>query len=177
MPTYDYRSAGAYFVTIVTADRACLFAGPPLSRLAERCWLALPQHFAHVALDAWVLMPNHIHGVIVFQRGPDECDDNDAPRRTSVQPGSLGAVVGNFKSVTTRRINRLRRTPAAPVWQRNYYERVIRDEAELHRVRDYIAVNPLRWTLDRENPDRSDYADDWTPVEDDWFGRGAPDGS
>jgi len=122
-------------------------------------------------------MPNHLHGVVVFQTGPVDYADNDAPRRTSVQRGSLGAVVGNFKSVSTRRINGLRRTPAVRVWQRNYYERVIRDEAELRRVRDYIAVNPLRWALDRENPERSDCADDWTPVEDDWFGRCAPDGS
>ncbi|RKY87205.1 hypothetical protein DRQ11_06870, partial [candidate division KSB1 bacterium] len=66
--------------------------------------------------------------------------------------GSLGAIVGNFKSVTARRINRIRKTPGTPVWQRNYYEHIGRNETELARIREYIRLNPLKWELDRENP-------------------------
>ena len=67
-------------------------------------------------------------------------------------PGSLGVIVGNFKSVTARRVNRLRRTPGAPVWQRNYYEHVVRDERALNAIRQYIADNPARWAWDTYNP-------------------------
>ena len=89
--------------------------------------------------------------------------------RPGLQPGSLGTVVGTFKSVTARRINRLRRTPSFPVWQRNYYERIVRDERELQHIRAYITANPTRWNLDRENPDRIEARDAWSPDEDQWF--------
>jgi hypothetical protein len=88
----------------------------------------------------------------------------------SLQPGSLGAIVGNFKSVTTRRINRIRRTPGVALWQRNYYERVVRNGRELQRMRNYIAANPVRWTLDRENPQQGEERDEWNADEDSWFG-------
>lgn len=76
-------------------------------------------------------------------------------RPTGPPSGSLGAIVGNFKSVTTRRINRMRKTPGGPVWQRNYYEHIIRDEGELRRIRNYILANPARWAQDQENPRRA----------------------
>lgn len=70
-------------------------------------------------------------------------------------PRSLGAIVGNFKSVTARRIHRIRHATETPVWQRNYYEHIVHDEEELRRIREYIRLNPLKWELDRENPDRT----------------------
>jgi putative transposase len=195
LPDYDYRSAGAYFITIVSADRDCLFEQLALRSVVEQCWLALPRHFTHATLDVWVVMPNHVHGVVVldsslsrgeaspinsapahasareFAAGSDVCLHTEMPRSyVSLQPGSLGAIVGNFKSVTTRRINRIRRTPGVAVWQRNYYERVVRNGRELQRMRNYIAANPVRWTLDRENPQQGEERDEWTADEDTWFG-------
>lgn len=73
-------------------------------------------------------------------------------KRPCVMPGSLGVIVRSFKSAVTKRINELRRTPGAPVWQRNYYERIIRNDRELSRIRQYIADNPMKWDLDRDNP-------------------------
>ena len=87
---------------------------------------------------------------------------------------SLGTLIGTFKSVTTRRINRVRRMPAAPVWQRNYHERVVRNERELDRIRAYIAANPMRWALDRENPGRVGCRDEWNADEDLWFTAAPP---
>jgi putative transposase len=78
-----------------------------------------------------------------------DADGNALP----LQRGSLGAIVGNLKSVTARRINRIRHTPGMDVWQRNYYEHIIRNERALERIREYIINNPLRWELDIENPD------------------------
>jgi REP element-mobilizing transposase RayT len=146
LPAYDYRSAGAYFVTICTYERELLFEDPVLRRVAERLWQRIPRHFPHVRLDEWVIMPNHIHGILVIVGDP-------LPRRASgVEAGSLGAIVGNFKSVAARRINRLRGTPGMPVWQRNYYEHVVRDEGTLKAIRQYIADNPAQWEWDTYNP-------------------------
>jgi REP element-mobilizing transposase RayT len=69
----------------------------------------------------------------------------------------LGAIVGQYKSAVTKRINRIRKTPGTPVWQRNYYEHIIRNEDELRRIREYIRLNPMKWELDRENPNRTGY--------------------
>ena len=91
-------------------------------------------------------MPNHLHGIVVNPGKPLQ------GRPIGVTPGSLGAIVGNFKAVTARRINRLRRTPGAPAWQRNYYEQMARNEWELSDIRQYIAGNPERWAWDTYNP-------------------------
>lgn len=171
---YDYAHAGAYFVTLVTRGRECIFGeivdgemrANPLGEIAAYYWQELPRHFALVTMDAFVVMPNHAHGIIMIAADStgeaSAAQVSDTSRRSSAdasplrpigtQSGSLGAVVQNFKSVTTRKINQRRATPGAPVWQRNYYERIIRDEAELNRIRRYIVENPLRWALDAENP-------------------------
>ncbi len=169
LPGYDYRAPGTYFVTVVAADRDCLLVEPACRSVVERCWRAIPRHLARTRLDLWVVMPNHMHGIIVIDSPlPPERGDAEQTRRLGRQ--SLGAIVGNFKSVTARRINRIRRTPGVPVWQRNYYERVVRNDRELQRIREYIALNPARWALDRENPQRTGESDEWAADEDLWFG-------
>ena len=173
---YDYAQSGAYFVTICTHDRACLFgeivndamALNAMGDIAQRCWEAIPTHFPNVELDAFIVMPNHIHGIVLIiadqpasptppSVGAQQCCAPTSPNanhKINVAPRSLGAIVRSFKSAATKEINRLRSTPAAPVWQRNYYERIIRNERELHAVRDYIERNPQRWALDAENTRR-----------------------
>lgn len=177
MPGYDYTQPGAYFITICTHGRACLFNDPVLRGVAETYWRAIPQQARHVALDAWVIMPNHLHGILVINNPapsvgarhslhvlsfmqehangaknavtPEPFGNGSPPR--GAPPGSLGAIVGSFKAVTARRINSIRHTPGANVWQRNYYEHVIRNERTLQRIREYISNNPLSWDLDIEN--------------------------
>lgn len=168
---YDYANVGAYFVTIVTYQRELLFDNKVFHRVAETMWGRLPRHFRYVRLDECVVMPNHIHGILWIVReerhSPDELTDQDLPdnvvpltgsenvwNASPVQliPGSLGAIIGNFKSVTARRINQIRKSPGEPVWQRNYYDHIIRDEDDLMRVRRYILENPIRWVEDSENP-------------------------
>lgn len=135
---YDYTQGGAYFVTIVTHNRAGLFDDIVLRRVVESHWRNIPRHFPNVVLDEWIVMPNHLHGIIVIT--------DDAPS------DSLGAIIGNFKSVTARRINAIRKTLGAPVWQRNYWERIVRNENGLNRIREYIINNPANWNTDEENP-------------------------
>ena len=162
---YDYRSAGAYFVTICTHRRALLFDHSPFAEVAREQWAVSASLRAGIALDAFVVMPNHVHGVVWLvptAATPVPVGSVGAQRaaplrgapgaRPRVAAGSLGAFVRAYKAAVARAINRLRRTAAAPVWQRNYYEHVVRDQPDLDRIRRYVADNPRRWAFDRENP-------------------------
>jgi putative transposase len=157
LPKYDYTQDGAYFVTIVTYQRELLFDDPVLRQIVETFWRRIPLHMPHVKSDTCVVMPNHFHGILWLMKtglGTSTPDTISSPQSLLVA-GSLGAIVGNFKSITTRRINQVRKTPGQPVWQRNYYEHIIRHEKELNAIREYILDNPANWLQDVENPDRT----------------------
>ncbi|KPL89058.1 transposase [Ardenticatena maritima] len=168
---YDYTQPGAYFVTICTHERAHLFGRVVDGEMVLNAWgeIVRDEWFrtadirANVELyaDEFVVMPNHVHGIIWIV----ETDLVGAQRRcaptgpspggitpNNVAPGSLGAIVRAFKSAVTRRINIQRNTPGGRIWQRNYYEHIIRTQRALHAIRRYIADNPRRWHLDRHNP-------------------------
>ncbi len=167
---YDYTQHGAYFVTLCTQHRRCLFGAVAegemqlnaLGRIVEECWLAILDHFPHVEIDALVIMPNHLHGIIVITGGV--VAQHAAPLQTptdlkhpnpsipNVKAGSVGAIARSFKSAATKRINECWCASGDTVWQRNYYERIIRDEKELNDTRQYIEANPARWAEDIENP-------------------------
>ena len=146
LKNYDYRNAGSYFVTICAQQRACIFGEikngnlllTEAGALAQRVWAELPTHYPNVKLDEFVVMPNHMHGIVTLK--------NPAT--------SLSEIVRAFKTFAARHINTFRGTQGMPVWQRNYYERVIRDENEFLLIREYIRNNPLQWALDEENPER-----------------------
>jgi putative transposase len=164
---YDYAQAGAYFVTICTHGQNCFLGeivdeGMMLSsygKIAKTCLEGIPQHFAHAKVDAFVIMPNHLHGIIVLANMTEVAAQHAAPLRNDVPlrpaPGSLSTIVRSFKSASTKRINELRGMARTLFWQRNYYEHVIRNDRDMDRIREYIATNPLKWALDRENPQRS----------------------
>jgi putative transposase len=204
---YDYASAGAYFVTVCTQDRACVFGdvvdgemrANACGRIVQDVWAGLASRYANVELDAFVVMPNHVHGIIVLMAGVMNHArtggaDGDAGRgarrgaihcaqmnpegamaegamnhegminhaRTIGEMGAansragaagvppLGEVVRAFKAISTRLIHR-DVMPGTAVWQRNYYESIIRDEDSLNRVRAYVSANPARWLTDRDN--------------------------
>jgi len=150
LAAYDYAQAGVYFVTIVCKDRALLLEEPSFRAVAEEAWHWLTNRYEFVQLDEYVVMPNHLHGIVIIAdpcRGGSRTAPTNGPKRKT-----LGRLVGAFKTVSTKRINEFRGTPGLPVWQRNYYERVVRDDDELTDIRQYIADNPVRWAEDRENP-------------------------
>jgi putative transposase len=176
---YDYSQAGAYFITICSLHRECLFSDiadgkmrlNELGQVVMDCWFAMVEHFPNVQLDEFVVMPNHFHGILQIiesvgakqevSASPDfgnnykqgEAGESFAsPLPHGTISGSFAAVIQNFKSVSTRKTNKIRNNPGCPVWQRNYYERIIRNDAELERAREYIVNNPLKWELDKENP-------------------------
>ena len=148
---YDYARPGAYFLTVVCRERALLLVDATTQEVVEQAWRWLADQYEFVDLDEYVVMPNHLHGIIVIRdrRGDSRIAPTDMRKRKP-----LGRIVGAFKTVSTKRMNTMQGTPGLPLWQRNYYEHVIRDEQELERVREYIADNPLKWERDPENPAR-----------------------
>lgn len=167
---YDYTQAGWYFVTICTYQRLFLFDDPRLRAIAEEAWCTMPHIDPFVQLDEWVVMPNHMHGIIIILDQPPTRPEHDAEevplptngftRRSdmpglgiNVIPGSLSAIIRTYKTRVTRRANRLNRLTGGPIWQRNFWEHVIRDQEELDAIRHYIRDNPRRWSEDRDNLD------------------------
>jgi len=164
LSNWDYQAPAAYFVTICTHQREHLFDDPVWADAAKSAWQAIPGHTSRVLLDEWVLMPNHFHGILVLvdgtsgsistspfdMRWASQADDNPRPF-ANAPSGSLGAVIRSYKAVVTRRINRMRQTPSGKVWQRGYYERIIRNDRELERIRAYILNNPARWAAEPDD--------------------------
>ena len=155
---YDYTQNGAYFVTIVTYQREPLFGEivdgvmqlNEWGEIARREWFKTAElrPFVELYEDEFVVMPNHAHGILWMN------DDVGAERRSAptdmphVTAGSLGAIVRAYKSAVTYAINAARQTRGMVVWQRNYYEHIIRNDADLNRIRNYIVNNPLKWADD-----------------------------
>lgn len=163
---FDYSQAGAYFVTVVTQNRLCVFGEiqnemmilNDIGKMIENCWLDLPNRFPTIDVDEYVIMPNHFHGIIIITDQPvgstlvvDQTGVGTSPTPT------VGDIIGAFKSITTHEyIIGVKRSGWSPfdrrIWQRNFYEHIIRNDADLQRVREYIQYNPLKWNLDQENP-------------------------
>jgi putative transposase len=173
---YDYSQPGAYFVTLVAHQRQSIFGEVAngvmhlnqYGEILHQVWLDFPRHYPHVSLDAFILMPNHVHGIMVLHdcrggsvgnrslptgamSGEDLLPEMAQTRPYHVRHG-LSEIVCAFKSFSARRINVLRKTPNIPVWQRNYYEHIVRDQSELNRIKQYILDNPMKWAEDKENP-------------------------
>ena len=166
LPGYDYTSLGAYLVGLVSWQRECVFgevvAGEmrlsKIGLMAQHEWERLPRRFPYLELDIFTIMPNHIHGILVVVGNAPHVDvpaggqpkslipvTSDIllnPWLTRVAPGSLGAIVRAFKSSVTLRYNRRFSSSGVNLWQRNYYDRIIRNEEELGRIRLYIQHNP-----------------------------------
>ena len=172
---YDYAQVGAYFITIVTERRSCLFGKiidgemylNSAGHLVESAWSQLPEHFPDSEPDVFVVMPNHVHGIIhITDRTKIVGAQHAAPLSEShVQPGSLGAIVRSFKSTVSRLYNQKYTKSGLGIWQRNYYEHIVRDETSLLRIREYIVTNPARWSVDPENPTAThrESTDIWRP--------------
>lgn len=172
---FNYSESGAYFVTICAKDRARLF-GEILNGvmcvnrfggIVQECWNDLQNHYAMIALDSFVVMPNHVHGIIVIVERDRTVGEGLRPSPTGVERHGLPEIMRAFKSFSARRINEIRCTPGLPVWQRNYFEHIIRNDKSLNDIREYIAANPQRWQDDKENVslNANDKLDMWLNAE------------
>ncbi|MCC6158352.1 MAG: transposase [Deltaproteobacteria bacterium] len=186
---YDYSLPGAYFVTLCVSGRLCLFGDvfddevrlTTAGEIARIRWSELPGRFGHIALSDFIVMPNHIHGILIneldtYDRAPDSSTVRTVVGARFIAPNSeaiaanspstahsaraptLGNIVRAFKATTAREIRE--HVDPAFAWQRNYYERVIRDDDEMKRIRKYIIENPIRWNIDRDNPDATTDGDE-----------------
>jgi len=172
LPNYDYSQAGAYYVTIVTWHRECLFGEVVKGEMklnqyglvAKQQWEKLPKRFPNIELGAFVIMPNHEHGIIVITDGRGTAEnrmgyDGESSRRAPTHEqfqrpvkGSVPTIIRSYKSSVAYRINLMRGTEGVPVWQRNYYEHIIRNECDLQNTTSYIESNPMMWDEDDNNP-------------------------
>ncbi len=169
---FDYTSAGAYFLTICVQQGQCTLGEinggemhPSIfGRIAAECWDDLPNHYPHLILDAFVVMPNHVHGILVLDDISVGADFK--PASTTDSPDTVGAglkpaptqrhalpeIVRAFKTFSARRINVMKNVKGIPFWQRNYYEHIIRNERSYFAIRDYIYDNPINWQKDQLYP-------------------------
>jgi REP element-mobilizing transposase RayT len=165
---YDYAQQGAYFVTICTYQRQCWFGEildgrmylNQIGNVVTQEWVRSSQIRQEIELDTWVIMPNHIHGIVLITEINNLGAQSLTPLHTPTlspeplhrQSRSLSTFIAGFKASVTKQINIIRQAPGIPMWQRNYHESIIRDEESLHTIRQYIINNPQSWTDDPENP-------------------------
>ncbi|KRT65801.1 MAG: hypothetical protein XU11_C0019G0022 [Candidatus Dadabacteria bacterium CSP1-2] len=155
---YDYSQGGACFITICARNKELYFQQhPELKRILIRQWQEIPDRYANIRLDEFVIMPNHIHGIIIV--GATLAVAQAREKRAGARPApTIGEIIGIFKSLCLhdwlKYIKENRIDAVGKFWQRNYYEHIIRNEDELNKIREYIQNNPLKWNLDRENPER-----------------------
>lgn len=155
---YDYAQIGAYFVTVCTQNRECLFGDvvddemqlSDAGHIVVAEWLKTAEIRQKIELDRWAVMPNHFHGIVVIINDSEFENGRGTARRSPTmeqfgQPveGSIPTSVRSFKSAATKRINEMRGTPGAALWQRNDYEHILRDKTALARIREYIINNSL----------------------------------
>ena len=144
---FSYHTPGAYFVTVCTHLRDCILGSidggilipSSFGKIVTETWERLPIIYPGTKLDQFTLMPNHIHAVLFLT-------EELSPKH------NLSKIMRGFKTWSARKINETRESKGSPVWQRSFYDRIIRDEQELQQIRAYIINNPLKWELDRENP-------------------------
>jgi len=166
LPGYDYSRPGLYYVTICVRNGKCILGnikkGKMILNKAGRCvnnlWLELPIRFPMIKLNAFIVMPNHIHGIIKIDQSPEKVGAGIAPPRklqmiskkgAASSTSTLGNIIRIFKSISAHQVNRLLSRSGA-LWQRNYYEHIIRNEIEWECIYKYIQANPMNWDIDRE---------------------------
>lgn len=173
---YNYTLPGIYFITICTYQRECLFGEivdgemqlNDMGKVVRSHWLKLPSHHSHLRLDTFIIMPNHLHGILELTNhhgvGAGLADQLSIKTiNLSTKPAhpspplppkfrSLTEIIRGFKTFSARHINRMRKASGVPVWQRNYYEHIIRNEEALQNIQIYIENNPQSWQQDQLHP-------------------------
>ncbi|MFA6522170.1 MAG: transposase [Patescibacteria group bacterium] len=174
LPAYDYSRPATYFITFNTRYFEEIFGTiennkmqlNDFGKIIEKYWIALPNHFPYLRLDTYIIMPNHLHGIIEiiprdetavragFPRPLDSLRIEATGRGTRPLRRTLGQIIAYFKYQSTKRINEIRQSPGKLIWHRSFHDRIIRNDIELHRIRVYIRENPRNWSL-KSTPEAS----------------------
>ncbi|MEA2077453.1 MAG: transposase [Candidatus Marinimicrobia bacterium] len=171
IPEFDYSTSGSYFITICTYKMNCIFGEinnekmilDDCGKIAEKYWLEIPMHFPRAEMDSFIVMPNHIHGIIniIDDVGARHVEPGNKQNKhvgarhvepginkyQRIIPGSIGSIIRSYKSAVTKWIHK--NTTINNVWQRNYYEYIIQNDNELYRIQEYIYYNPLNWQIEK----------------------------
>ena len=158
LPKYDYTQEGAYFITVVTQNRNCIFGQivdgvmclNPSGNIVSQVWQSIPKHHPNTVVNPFIIMPNHLHGIIQIVGARRAVPLHQSEEFGKPVPGSIPTIVRSFKSETTRQINIMRHSSGAKIWQRNYYEHIIRDQKDYENINKYILTNPQNWNNDSE---------------------------
>jgi putative transposase len=171
LPGYDYSQPGAYFVTLCTWLRKCIFGViedgmmqlNQAGQIAQKEWIRLGMRFPNADITNFVIMPNHVHGVVAIGKENksfdiDRTTNNSTPQnlvmiQNQIIPGSLGAIIRAYKAFVSLRLHVILQYHG-PIWQRNYYEHIISNELDLQNICEYIELNPYQWEQDRFFGDR-----------------------
>lgn len=165
LQSWDYGNNGIYFVTICTANRENYFGEidkdnmllNDVGKIANECWLDIPNHFSHVELDTHIIMPNHLHGIIIIDNIPRRDDllgrletqgRHNTPDERKWKPGTLGVIINQYKravSIQARKFN------SGFAWQSRFHDHIVRDTESYQKINNYIRENPLFWKDDRYN--------------------------
>ena len=179
---------GAYFVTACTKDRQFLFESAGAKLAVDSAWQSLPDIFANIELSELVVMPNHIHAIVwimgegCYRIHPGTWKDNhlcrggppsgmlreQLPTPTEIAFETLSNIIGAFKTTAATRINKLRGVVGVHVWQKSFYDRIVRNDHELECIHKYIQHNPVKWAEDRDNPSSSKYSSRAKSIDDYW---------
>jgi REP-associated tyrosine transposase len=178
---YDYSTPGAYFITACTKDRELLFDAPDTKLAVESAWRSVLDIFANIELDEFVVMPNHVHGIVWIKaegayrlhpgtwKRDNSCRVGQLPEPTTVTKfETLSNIIGAFKTTASTRINKLRGTMGLPVWQKSFHDRIVRNQRELEQIQKYILNNPIQWKADRDNPVASRFCPPAKSIDDYW---------
>ncbi len=149
---FDYSQNGAYFVTICTKDKLQTINSDQIRNIIQETWDNLPEHYPEVILDEFVIMPNHIHGIIIINN--HFYNFVGAGLRAARK---LSEIVRALKSFSSREINKFLKTPGQSFWQRNYHEHIIRNDNDLSDIRKYIRDNSAKWESDEYNPNNQQH--------------------
>ena len=162
LATFDYSQPGSYFITICAFCKKCLFGtvengGVRLSGIGEvarRCWMDIPNHFPNIKIDAFVVMPNHMHGIVIIQERARRAVPLPVTLEAFQKPvaGSIPTIVRSYKAGVSKLVRDATGNREFRVWQSNYFERVLRDGEEFNNAFRYVRENPSMWHLDKENP-------------------------
>ncbi len=167
LPEFDYSRVGMYFVTICADQRRCIFGQIHGSKtvpsfigeIVGACWIEIPQHFPNVKIESGVVMPNHLHGILTIDSKSPGANLQDKPPRTAELfgrplPKSIPTIIRSFKAAASKRSRESGLITTGSIWQKGYFERVLRNTREYVEVTNYILQNPARWSDDEENPAR-----------------------
>lgn len=158
LPGANYSDPGIYFLTLCSANREPLFGKIVNSEMVTNqfgsivweVWKGLPKRYPQISIDTAIVMPNHFHGIVIIHEKSVEITDEHPIERGERRKMTIPLIVGYLKMTSSKMINQIRNSPGVAVWQRGYFDRILRDDTDYDELSEYIFTNPQRWGIDKD---------------------------